>query len=191
MSPRRSLLVVGAVIGSAALAGCSYNSPQTTATPYAASDGIVANLDSVGLRNVMVVSAAKDKPGQLYGSLVNSGSTAQKVTFTSDAGSMPTVTVPAGKVVNLAKRPVKLSSVPVMPGENLAVTVAAGGTSQKLSVPVLDGTLPEYRTLVPSAGGKSSSAKTGASPKSSGSSKSSSSTSAGQPTSTSAPETGN
>lgn len=150
MSPRRCLLIVGAVLGSTALAGCSYMSPQTTATPYAASDGVIADVNDVGVRNLMIIAGEKNAPGQFYGSVVNSGTSTAEVTFTSDMGAIPALSIPAGQVVDLKSRSLKVSKVPVVAGKTVPVRVAANGGTTDLQVPVLDGTLPEYKSLVPS-----------------------------------------
>ena len=153
MSPRRSLFIVGAVLGSLGLGGCSYLSPQTTASPYAPSDGVQADVNNIGVRNIMIVAGKKDAPGQFYGSVVNSGTTAAEVTFTSEAGAIPSITIPAGQIVQLKTKNLRVAKVPVFPGETIPLTVGANGSTAKLAVPVLDGKLPEYRTLVPSASG--------------------------------------
>lgn len=150
MSPRRSLFILGAVLGSTALGGCSYMSPQTTASPYAPSDGVQADVSNIGLRNLMLVAGKKDAPGQFYGSVVNSGTTAAEVTFSSTIGAIPSITIPAGQIVQLKTKDLRVTKVPVFPGETVPITVGVNGGTTQLAVPVLDGGLPEYRGLVPS-----------------------------------------
>jgi len=137
------------------LAGCSALSPITTAYPYNPSDGVRVELGStLKAENLLVISAAKDKPGALVGGLTNLGTADARVTLAPQGASKATVRVPAGGTVLLGSDldpPIELDTVSVPPGALLPVTISTpDGGSEQVSVPVLDGTLPQYATLVPS-----------------------------------------
>lgn len=135
-------------------AGCSALSPITSARPYSPSDGIRVQLgSSLTAENLLIVSAAKGDPGSLVGGLTNRSSGDLRVTLAAGTGNDVTVDVPAGVTVLLGSQssaPARLTSVDVSPGGVLPVTISTpeGGSAQ-ISIPVLDGTLSEYATLIP------------------------------------------
>ena len=137
-----------------ALAGCSAVNPITTNVPYSASDGIRVELgDALSAENLLVISDAKGEPGALIGGLTNGGTADARVTIAAEGSNTVTVHVPAGVTVLLgteADAALSLDSVDVPPGAVLPVTISTpAGGSQSVSIPVLDGSFPEYATLVP------------------------------------------
>jgi len=134
-----------------ALAGCSATNPVTTTKAYAASDGVNQSLGALTFGNLLVLTAAKDDPGTVLGSVTNAASRDASVTI-GIAGDETAITVPAGGTVLLGPEAtaVPLGSVPAPPGA-LAELVLASTTDGSVSVrvPVLDGTLSQYATLVP------------------------------------------
>ena len=158
-------LLIGAAAALVALgvAGCSVVNPITTNRPYSPSDGVRVELGSVlTAENLLVISAAKGKPGALVGGLTNRGSTEVRVTIAADGAGRVSVQVPAGATVLLGTRdnpPAAIDRVVVPPGAVLPVTISTpGGGSQQVSLPVLDGTLSAYTRLVPTAAATSTSA---------------------------------
>jgi hypothetical protein len=136
------------------VAGCS--SPITTAKDYAPSDGIRVVLgSSFSAANLLIISAAEGEPGVLIGGLTNSTDQATTVTLSPDGAADLTVRVPAGATVLLGgdnDPPLALDTVTVAPGAALPMTISTpDGGSESVSVPVLDGTLPQYADLVPTA----------------------------------------
>lgn len=160
---RTSALAVGLAAGIAVLAGCSATNPITTQKPYSASDGVRLELSStLSAENLLVLSAAKGDAGRLLGALTNSGTDAERVSIAADGADDITVRVPAGttllftsdenETAGAERQDVELSTVSVDPGAVLSVTLSSGSAgTHTLAVPVLDGSLPEYAALVPSA----------------------------------------
>ena len=152
---RRSRLL-SALALSAGLAvvasGCSVFSPQTTAMPYAPSDGHEVDLSpTLGVRNALIIAATKGSPGQLYGTIVNTGDQAATVTFSSETGSLSAVQVPARTNLMLDKSNLRIAQAP-QPGTLVPFRVSSNLGAAEFTVPVLDGTLAEYKTLVPTGG---------------------------------------
>ena len=151
----RSRLAVAPVVAAAlvALAGCSATNPITSDDPYSASDGVRGEVGDVTAENLFLLTAAKGDPGALQGALTNRGDESVEVRIAGEQDSESTdVRVPAGQTVLLGAEgeDVQLGSVPVEPGATTPLTLTTGAAgSVTLDVPVLDGTLPEYATLVP------------------------------------------
>lgn len=157
--PALALRLVGAgVAGLVALtvSGCSAVNQVTTNTPYALSDGVRTTLGPIVADNLLVVSSGKGEPGVVSGALTNNSTDPVQVTLTA-AGQKTgsTLRVDAGGTVYLGTgtdvgEHVPVASVDAAPGQVVALTLAApsAGTTT-VQVPVLDGTLPQYATLVP------------------------------------------
>ncbi|MGV8967094.1 MAG: hypothetical protein ACOH2F_12525 [Cellulomonas sp.] len=142
------------LLAALAVGGCS---PITTAKPYAPSDGIRVDLGSTfSAANLLVISAAKGEPGVLLGGLTNRSEDPISVTLSPEGATEATVRVPAKSTVLLGGdkgEPIKIDTVTAAPGAVLPVTISTrDGGSENVSVPVLDGTLPQYADLVPTAG---------------------------------------
>ena len=137
-----------------ALTACSATNPITSQKPYNASDGVRVVAGDVTADNLLVLTAAQGGTGTVSGAVTNHGTDAgsvtltfgeQDTTFPLDAGETVLLGGATGEVVELA-------SVGVAPGGVLPVVVASGSAgATEASVPVLDGTLPEYADLVPAA----------------------------------------
>ena len=144
------LLTLAAV----SLAGCSAVSPITSKQPYNASDGVRAELGSdLVAQNLLVISAAQGEPGALIGGMTNKGSEDASVTLAADGASDAMIEVPAGTTVLFGSdndAALELDQVSVAPGGVLPVTISTpSGGIEKLSIPVLDGSIPPYEDLIP------------------------------------------
>jgi len=145
------LAVPVALASAAALSACA---PTQTNKPYQPSDGIDVVVGDVKGINLMVLSSAKGDPGRLLGSFYNNGTEKATVTVEPEGTSSATVSVDPSSVTQLGEGKtddVVFDSTSAAPGATLPVTVTVGDDTETVSVPVLDGTLPEYATLLPTA----------------------------------------
>lgn len=153
---RRAVVVPLALALAAGLTACSATNPITTTTNYAASDGVRVDLDDVRLGNLMVLASAEGAPGVVVGQVTNDGDQAVRVTLAVEGAVSDPVAVEARGTTLLTPdggTEVLLEAVPAAPGAYVDLRVAVdGGGGTTASVPVLDGTLPEYADLVPDAG---------------------------------------
>ena len=141
---RLAVVTLAAVVS---LAACSGGSPLTALKPYAASDGLHASVGDIRALNLLLLTRGADEPAALTGTIDNTGEASESVRITV-AGESFDVVIPAGGSVKLAlgagDTPIVVKAAPAAPGLVAAVTIATGGTSLEVPVPVLDGTLPEY-----------------------------------------------
>lgn len=148
--------LVGAALAVSTLTACTATNPVTTNEPYSLSDGVRTTLGPVTAVNLLVVSAGEGEPGVLSGALTNEGSDALQVTLTTaDQTTGSTIDLAGGATVYIGTGSVVGESVPIDPVEaapgqllDLTLTSPSAGSTQ-VQVPVLDGTLPQYASLVP------------------------------------------
>ena len=154
---RRLLLAASLCVAGVALAGCSATNPMTTENEYSAADGTRATLGDVRASNLVVVSSAKGAPGLVTGALTNDGDDKRTVTLTfgedtSTVNVEPKQTVLLDGTTGTGHANIVLTAVAVAPGGVAPATIATDAAgSQDISVPVLDGSQPEYASLVPTA----------------------------------------
>lgn len=147
----RSIAAVG--LAAAALlgaTGCSAINPQATTIDYAPSDGIVETVGDAEVRNLLLVSGERDAEGRYIGSVANSSEEPIEVSLTVN-GTTTRVSVPGGEVLSLetSENEHVIPSTGTFPGGMAQGTIEVDGESQDVKIPVLDGTLPEYREFVP------------------------------------------
>lgn len=145
------------VLGAAALTltGCGLITPITTMGPYAASDGVRVELgDAVSVENLLLLTADDQQPALLIGVVANHSKTesAEYALSTEDGTELHSATVEADSMDNLNEEPVEVGDIDTTPGGTAVVNVTSGGEVVSVSVPVLDGTLAEYRTFLEDAG---------------------------------------
>lgn len=154
---RAAALAAGAAAVGLVLAGCSATNPITTEDPYGASDGVRMTLGDVRGSNLLVVSEAEGEPGNLLGGLINDGTENRVVTVsagdtseTVELGPKETVLLGGGDAPEDGQASIIFESVDVPPGAVLVVTFSTPEDgSVTANLPVLDGSLPEYATSVP------------------------------------------
>lgn len=153
--PRVLAVGLAAAALAAGLTACSATNPLQTSEEYDAADGVGTTLGDVRAVNLLVVTAGEGEPGVLLGGIANDGAESEQVTLTVD-GTESTVRVPSGGVVTFggeAGETFDIDTVSAAPGALTTVRIETGSAgSDELEVPVLDGTLPEYADLVPTAG---------------------------------------
>ncbi len=150
-------ITVGACLGTAALAACTYTSPATTTLDYAPSDGIKAEVGEITVLNALVVSSGQGAPGVLVAGLVNSGDEATTVSL-GVAGDPEVVVIelaPAESVL-LGTGDGDDAIIPVIDGVDvvsgatveLTITVPQGGGALDVAVPVYP-PVREYADILP------------------------------------------
>ena len=140
-------------------AGCGFMAPQATTKHYDASDGVGGTVGQIDVRNAMIITNASDGTvGNLVVTLVNNDTKSHRVAIQAKGESSATVyeTVEPGEVKELGAHPtsskgnVFFTNFDTKPGALFPVYFQYGNaTGVDLQVPVLDGGLPEYKSLVP------------------------------------------
>ncbi|WP_232082718.1 hypothetical protein [Arthrobacter sp. SO5] len=140
-------------IGLLSVTGCGYINPQQTSEQYSPSDGTSTEIGALRLRNMIVISQGEDKPGRVVGAVYNSSSNDVKLTIKGAGGSQ--VQVPVKKnsytLLNDSTDEAILSTAGAMPGSVVEVTITEDGTNQsaQFKVPVMDGTIADYKQYLP------------------------------------------
>ena len=153
-----------------AAAGCSLASPKVIATPYTAADGANADLPvgdhgSVQLRNFLLVSSAKGKPGVLVGAVTTDGAdpVQLQVAVVDPTGNsvlgQTSITARPGELTQIGPAgtaAVQVPNVPLPPGSTLTVHVQAGSGGRDFAVPVL-APQNQYASITPGPSGSAGS----------------------------------
>jgi len=149
----RRLLPVAAVGAALALSACQTQSPVQTDGTYQPADGVAVDLGPVQLRDLVVISAGKDKPGVLSASVSNTSADAQRLAFALPQGQPVYAETKAFSEERLSDTSqVQLPSVPVNPGDVITLTVQSpAAPAAVVVVPVLPAA-GYYSTLAPTAG---------------------------------------
>lgn len=134
------------------LAGCSLSGTVSSLQPYAPSDGVQVDAQSLKARNVLIIQGDSGR-AVLIGSFVNSSQDDLVASVqTKDAAGQDIrveFAVKAGTKFDLGyngTEPItfKLDGTP---GQVHEVAVSGGGDPFVLDVPVMDGSLEEYRAF--------------------------------------------
>jgi hypothetical protein len=143
------VFVAAAVAASLALTGCSFNAPASL-IPYSPSDGTQLDLADLRARNFLLIRGA-DTPALLIGSVVSTSS--EPLSFSlqlfNSAGDR---IVEQFEVAAMGKTDIGFNGndgiiveIDALPGGLYPIFISDGGDPIELLVPVLDGTLAEYR----------------------------------------------
>lgn len=146
------LMLVSVALGTTA---CSLTDNVASLTPYSPSDGQQVTLENVKARNFIYL-VSESGQGYLIGSLVNSSNQdrAVKLEYVSSQGGSRSeflFNIPAGAKIDLGYNGGEPVLVPVVetPGQTAQFYLLESETeSDSFRVPVLDGTLAEYRALL-------------------------------------------
>ena len=169
MTPgRRGKLVLATAalgIGLLSVSGCGYINPQQTSVQYSASDGTRTDLGPVQLRNMLIISDGENKPGRVIGAVYNTSSNDVKLTISGASGSQTQVPIKKNSYVllNDSTDAATLSTTGGKPGSLVEVTLREDGTNMeaKFKIPVLDGTITDYKKYLPTAQPTASSTASG------------------------------
>ena len=151
---RRATLSV-ALAGALLLAttGCTFVAEIATLEEYDPSDGVGTTVGDVQVRNMLAITEDGSRAALVFAAN-NSGDEAVQLNVSlTEGGAGQQVSLPAGALtpVGSGGTQLVLEGLDVVPGSLLPVYVQYGGEAGRLlNVPVLDATLPEYATLVPS-----------------------------------------
>jgi hypothetical protein len=148
--------VAASVVAISALtltSSCSLFNPRETTGAYAPADGVPADIGTVALRDLVLITDGKDT-AVLAGSALNTGDEKVTVQFSpqgesTTAAEAPEIELEAHEQLNLASEGLQFKNVTTKPGRLLPVAVrsSVGGTTM-LRVPVLAATGP-YTTITP------------------------------------------
>ncbi|PWL20722.1 MAG: hypothetical protein DCO81_03720 [Candidatus Aquiluna sp. XM-24bin5] len=153
MKAKKSIALIAAIATVFALAGCSLSREVASLDPYAPSDGVQIDTDELKARNVMFVV---DEEGNavLIGSFINPGQSAVSATLeTMDSNGtviMTEMTVDAGAKFDLGYNGTegKYLYLTETPGSMHPVYMRVTGDPTRMLVPILDGSLEEYRGFI-------------------------------------------
>jgi len=152
---RGKLAIAAAAIGVGLLSvtGCGFVNAQQTSHQYSASDGVRADLGQLELRNMLIVASGENQPGRVIGAVFNKSNSDATLTISGANGSQTEIPVKANSETYLNKEAdaAVLSTAGTKPGGLSPVTIRSGSDSATLNVPVVDGTLPEYKEYLPSS----------------------------------------
>lgn len=147
---QRALAAGTAALALLGSAGCSSINDQATTFSYAASDGIVANVGPIMLRNLMLVANDGESQARVLGTAINTSDSPVQLKLTGP-GSTASVTVPADGQINFEQdeNETVVERPGADPGALVTVDVQVNSDSTEVAIPVLDGSLSEYQPFVP------------------------------------------
>lgn len=155
---RARVLVSIAVAASIALgtAGCEFMTEAGTTKGYDASDGVSTSVGAVDVRNAILLTKTGER-ARLVASLVNTADSTRRVTIEpgDHAGQSVTVVVPGNSSVDLGSTAptapeVVFPRLGSKPGSLARVYFTYPGAAGKsIQVPVLNGAMQAYSTLLP------------------------------------------
>ncbi|MEY4961447.1 MAG: hypothetical protein RLZZ249_144 [Actinomycetota bacterium] len=155
MQIKKIATLTSLVLATALLSGCSLSREVTSLEMYAPSDGTMVDAESLKARNVMIIKGSGNK-ALLIGSFVNSGmdpvmASLQTTDSTGEEIRVAFEVKPAGKF-DLGYNGTEgvLLSLDAKPGSIHTIYVSDGSDPIELVVPVMDGSLAEYRPFVES-----------------------------------------
>jgi hypothetical protein len=153
LKTKKIVAAIAAFITIFALAGCSLSREVASLDPYSPSDGVQVDLPELKARNVLFVSDS-DGNSVLIGSFINATDgtvSAQLETMDSDGKVVLTdITIPAEGKFDLGYNGTegKRLFLNELPGSMHPVYIRVGGDPTEILVPILDGTLEEYRPFI-------------------------------------------
>lgn len=153
MKPKKLIAAVAALLTVFALAGCSLSREVASLDPYSPSDGVQIDLPEIKARNVLFVSSGDGK-AVLIGSFINATQdriTAQVETMDAEGNLVVTkMTIDAASKFDLGYNGTdgKQLTLTEIPGSMHPIYLRVTGDPARMLVPILDGTLEEYRPFI-------------------------------------------
>jgi hypothetical protein len=152
---KKFVALAAVALATVALSGCSLSRDIASLDMYAPSDGVQLDIEQLKARNVMFIKGASGN-AVLIGSFVNSGTEAITATIQTEDANGEVVRVAfevgAGKKFDLGYNGTEGVVMPLsgFPGSIHSVYLAGSADPIEMNVPILDGTLAEYRPFVES-----------------------------------------
>ncbi|MBB4070978.1 DNA modification methylase [Leucobacter sp. OH2974_COT-288] len=158
MKSRTTKSIALAGVLALSLSGCALLAPVATQHPYDPSDGVGADVSHVDVRNLLLIA---DKPGGTYNVVFTAVNEAEAteldMTFVAANGKKESVSfdlqpgsTKVGDLTNLQTRKLlQLGNQEI--GSTVTTYLTVEGENVEVYVPVLDGTLEEYKQYVPTA----------------------------------------
>ncbi len=150
----KSRLAASIALGTAVVlgaTGCNMLAPQATTIQYSASDGVnIPESGPLKVRNALIIADAEGTLGNFVAGIVND-TDEQAILNVSIDGESQSIPVDARSSVSLGRdtAPMVFENVG-QPGSDVEVSFQSGeGEGVVRNVPILDGTLQQYSTLVP------------------------------------------
>ena len=156
MQIKKITALLATILTIVALAGCSLSKNVSSLDPYSPSDGVISDIGSLKARNVLLIKS-QGSQAFLIGSFVNSSDEVISANIqTIDQDNNRTVyefeVGPKGKYdFGYGGNDGILLEITEAPGSMHTIFVSDGMSPIRLLVPVLDGSLEEYRPFLPSA----------------------------------------
>ena len=153
MRNRTLITMTAALISLFALTGCSLNSEVESLRPYAPSDGVQADVDALKSRNVIFIRNDNGR-AILIGSFINSSqqelmASIETLDANGDSVKFDFSIEPGGKYdLGYNGNPGIILEIDDIAGSMRNIFLTAEGDPFGKLVPVLDGTLEEYRSFV-------------------------------------------
>lgn len=152
--------LVSAVVLASAVAlgttGCGFFTPQATSYEYAPSDGVNVDVDAVLVRNALFIVNDEATNFNLTMSTVSEAKSAEELTVTAvidGVRSTKQITVEPGSTqfgnAEEGQEQIVFTDLDAKAGQTISVFFSTAGSDEvEQYVPVLDGTLEEYKPLV-------------------------------------------
>lgn len=156
----RFVLATVALTATAALGGCAAITETEEVPPTekeATNVGVNAEIGAIEAENLLIISSEKGAPGRLLGNVYTSADEPLEVTF-SDSDEEIVITVSPGadepnrEGYDFEANEHVFETTDDRPGGLVEVSVVAAEDSEVLSIPVLDGSLDQYRPYLPESG---------------------------------------
>jgi hypothetical protein len=135
--------------------GCSLISPVASRVQYSPGDGTEINLETVKIRNFMYLSDGKGGEA-LFGSIINPSLESKSIKIQYTDGTLNekkevAINLLAGQKIDLGYNGGSALAIDLdgQPGDFVEVFIIEGSnTGKRIEIPVLDGTLDQYKAYV-------------------------------------------
>ena len=153
MKSKKMLAAMAAVLTIFALTGCWLSREVASLDPYSQSDGVQIYLPELKARNVLFVSDGKGNAVLIGSFITSTGETVNAQLETMDSNGEVVITevkIEGGSKFDLGYNGTegKELTLTELPGSMPPVYLRVTGDPTQMLVPILDGTLEEYRPFI-------------------------------------------